>query len=53
MAEARNLKQREYNTNVYGHENTTPSHNWTSTRETNTFKSQAFTIDADPRATAN
>ena len=45
MAQARALKQREYNTDVIAHDSTPIKSNPLSHRNTNTFKSQALSLD--------
>jgi hypothetical protein len=42
MAEARKLKQREYNTNIVAHDNLHIHQESQNLRNTNTFKSNAF-----------
>ena len=49
MVEARSLKQREYNTNVFAHDQTSTSINLDNVRDTNTFKSTSFIYEPDVR----
>jgi hypothetical protein len=49
MSEARNLKAREYNTNIYGHDQPTAPPTPGSIRATNTWKSNAFNTEVDPK----
>jgi hypothetical protein len=51
MAEARNLKAREYYTNVFQHDVTPYGANPSSIRTNNTYKSEAFNTSLDPRIT--